>query len=150
VEVCDGTDNDGDGLVDEISADNVACNGCMLAQRNDRAYFFCEIAGDWLTARPQCQALGADLVAIEDQTENDFIFANTGYDAWIGFSDEAQEDTWIWVDGTPVTYTNWGGNAPNDGAGGEDCGEMLDGGEWNDDRCTDSIAGFVCWAPHTL
>jgi len=36
---------------------------------------------------------------------------------FIGFTDRAKEGTYIWVDDTALSYTNWGNNDPNDDDG---------------------------------
>ena len=95
----------------------------------------------WTVAQATAVTLGGNLAIINDQLENDWIAQTFGQPGvadrqiWIGMTDQAQEGTWVWIDGTPVGYTNWAPNEPNDGAGGEDYG-MIDyhsaTGEWND------------------
>ncbi|KAK2150498.1 hypothetical protein LSH36_403g03006 [Paralvinella palmiformis] len=36
---------------------------------------------------------------------------------FIGFTDRAKEGTYVWVDDTALSYTNWGNNDPNDDDG---------------------------------
>ena len=95
----------------------------------------------WTAAQTAAIALGGNLVTIDDAIENDWVATTFGQPGvedrqiWIGMTDQAQEGTWVWIDGSPVGYTNWAANEPNDGAGGEDYG-MIDyhsaTGEWND------------------
>lgn len=49
---------------------------------------------------------------------------------WIGLSDEAQEDTWIWDSGEAIAYRNWGVYEPNGGRH-ENYAEMRHDGLWN-------------------
>ena len=55
---------------------------------------------------------------------------------------------WIWVDETPVDYSNWGGPQPDNAGGAEYCLEFIHGGagKWNDARCTgkQSLTGHIC------
>jgi hypothetical protein len=54
---------------------------------------------------------------------------------WIGFNDRVTEDVWVWENGSPDSYTNWGGVEPNDWQG-EDCGIMnTPVGDWADFPC---------------
>ena len=39
---------------------------------------------------------------------------------WIGMTDAVTENTWVWSDGEPVTYTNWKGGEPNNWLEGEE------------------------------
>jgi hypothetical protein len=59
---------------------------------------------------------------------------------WLGGSDLKVEGTFVWEhSGNPVTYTHWGGNAPDNNGDNEDCIHMrcsLANGEWNDGICT--------------
>jgi len=48
-----------------------------------------------------------------------------------------------WVDWSNGTYTNWAGGEPNNDDGEEYCGQMYDGGTWNDKDCGDSLP-YVC------
>ena len=91
----------------------------------------------WTDAKNIATNLGGYLVAIDDETENQWIrdqMSNNGYDwesVWIGFTDEANEGIFEWVNGSQSTYTNWNHGEPNN-AGGEDYTELLNNGKWND------------------
>ncbi len=52
---------------------------------------------------------GAYLVTINDEAEQKWLsglFRNHLY--WIGLSDAKKEGEWVWQNGEPVTYSNWG------------------------------------------
>ena len=60
----------------------------------------------WNNAKANCRSLGAELIKIDSEVENDFIkstfLTSDGVVYWIGMSDQVQEGTWVWVaDGTP-------------------------------------------------
>ncbi len=99
------------------------------------------VSGDWSQAENLAIALGGHLVTINDQAEQDWLLLNFSKVVryWIGFTDTQSEDTFVWVSGEPITYTNWAEREPNDywpDEGGEDYAAMNwnldDGGTWND------------------
>ena len=60
-------------------------------------------------AKDRAAAAGAYLVAINDEVEQKWLlgfFGNHLY--WIGLSDAEKEGEWVWQNGEPLTYTNWG------------------------------------------
>ena len=60
-------------------------------------------------ARNQAVSHGAYLVTINDENEQKWlsgVFGNHLY--WIGLSDTNTEGQWVWENGEPLTYTNWG------------------------------------------
>ena len=62
-------------------------------------------------AKNRAAAEGASLVAINDAAEQEWLsglFGNHLY--WIGLSDTKKEGEWVWQNGEPLTYTNWGDN----------------------------------------
>lgn len=67
---------------------------------------------------------------------------------WIGSKDDKKEQTWYWVDGTPMTFTNHEDNDKNDR---EDCGLVhLKGehkGQWDDSHCSEHHHPFLCKIP---
>ncbi|XP_034546802.1 CD209 antigen-like protein E [Notolabrus celidotus] len=99
-------------------------------------YYISTEKKSWTSSREDCIAKGADLVIIDSQEEKDFLsgLASSGANIWIGLTDNVQEGTWMWVDGSRVTTTYWGDGQPNS-EGNQDCGEMVKKGEWNDDIC---------------
>lgn len=94
-------------------------------------------------AQSFAQTLGANLVSVQSQTENDCILSSlntlgqTGV-IWIGFSDEITEGSFVWYDQAPITYTNWAPGEPNQ-SGNEDCVQIYptgpNPGMWNDLSC---------------
>ncbi|CAJ1059160.1 CD209 antigen-like protein E [Xyrichtys novacula] len=105
-------------------------------------YFVSTAKKNWAASREDCKAQGADLVVINSEEEKDFVTGLVnGPEDWIGLTDSAQEGSWMWVDGTPVTTTYWSGGQPNSSKGDQDCGEMWKDskqkkGLWNDEDCS--------------
>ncbi|RKU21601.1 hypothetical protein C6499_21615 [Candidatus Poribacteria bacterium] len=65
--------------------------------------------GSLKDAKNRAAAEGASLVAINDAAEQKWLlglFGNHLY--WIGLSDAEKEGEWVWQNGEPLTYTNWG------------------------------------------
>lgn len=65
--------------------------------------------GSWTNAENNAIALGGHLVTINDAAEEAWLRTIFGWQPryWIGFTDAAQEGTWVWSSGEAVTYTNW-------------------------------------------
>ncbi|RXN20961.1 galactose-specific lectin nattectin-like protein [Labeo rohita] len=57
----------------------------------------------------------------------------------------AEENSWLWSDGSLYDYTNWCAWEPNNTGSVEDCGEInwTSNRCWNDRDCSNSI-GYVC------
>ena len=95
----------------------------------------------------KCQAIGGDLVSINSQKENDFLYdnfvakqgdysANKGNHVWIGATDANNEGKWRWVNGDKWTFSQWASNQPDNALSGENYGSFLyrGNGTWNDAR----------------
>lgn len=149
-EVCDAADNDCDGGTDEWpAAMDGPCFDCTAKEYEAHIYYLCEDPLAWEEARAACQALQTDLIVIGDPAENIFLreWLSFGVDrVWLGLSDIAVEDTFVWVDGSPLGYEEWMIGDPNDGESGEpgsaDCTAMIGPldppytGRWRDQVCT--------------
>lgn len=62
----------------------------------------------------------------------------------MGLNDLGSEGAYKWSDGSPLSYTNYAPNEPNDWMGLEDCLEMRRyDGKWNDQSCGRKQP-FVC------
>ena len=86
----------------------------VIRPENDHAYKRIQCA-DWEDAQAQATAEGAYLVTINDETEQKWLqVVFGGQPSWIGLNDIAQEGEWVWDNGEPVNYTNWGLQEPND------------------------------------
>jgi len=89
------------------------------------------------------ESLGANLISIQSQAENDCVLnalnaIGESGTIWIGLNDVATEGTFVWYDQSPVGYTNWATGEPNQ-SGNEDCVQIFPGGSepgrWNDLDC---------------
>lgn len=94
----------------------------------------------WTSARHRCLQYGGDLISLHSPDEFNFILtlANAHhlmYSAFSGLNDRNTEGGYVWSDGSPVQYTNWGVNQPDNFHSQEDCVEVFGDGTWNDVSC---------------
>lgn len=91
-------------------------------------------AATWADAKAACEAIGAHLLVIGDVAENGEMDGQLAGAHWIGYTDAAKENTFVWVNGATSSYKSWpGGTVPqNDPL---DCAVLQDGGAWADLDC---------------
>jgi len=151
VEACDLIDNNCNNRVD----DN-ACEGCISGWlENDftHPYQVCLNTSpqDFQGARNACRAnAGYDLLILETEAESTLVreeLINNDNRGWfIGLTDLAQEGNFVWVDGSPLTYTTaFRPNEPNNAGAIEHCVEIRVEG-WNDIPCDNIAIQWVCEA----
>lgn len=104
----------------------------------------------WHEAKRKCESMGGYLAIVGSREEDEFLASLSRSHVWIGASDEQEEGSWTWLDGTPVEYANWDSDEPNN-AKNPKTGQrenylmMSKYGKWND-LSADSpiIHGFIC------
>ena len=92
----------------------------VMNPSNGHAYrsIHCESRED---AQAEAMSEGAYLVSINDAAEQEWlvtVFGTAPY--WIGLADTEKEGEWKWMNGDPVTYTNWAPDEPSDSDHGEE------------------------------
>ncbi|XP_070544263.1 perlucin-like protein [Ptychodera flava] len=136
------------------SSDSVLCDCAEYV-------FFKELA-DWVTANDACTANGGRLAEIHDREtdvlirqtinnpDNNLKDGLTGY--WIGLTDRASENTFVWTSGQELedcSYENWVRNEPNNNTkknvDGQDCVQLWArrGFRWDDAYCNKE-KGYIC------
>ena len=121
------------------------------------------------------EKFGTSLASVHDQYDQalvegvcklvDTAKEQYGDDCWIGATDAAVEDQWVWTDGTHFDFGEdlsgsvwpWGQNGalnePNNNNGNEDCVELRSAHEfdWNDQLCGPGTRQyFVCNLPSEI
>ena len=121
--------------------------GPIVNPANGHAYYLLAPSG-WTAAEAAARGWGGHLATVGNDAENSWIwetFAPLGTSPfWIGFTDAAQEGSFVWVSGEPTSYTNWwtqGGQPSNDG-GVENYTEIKNY-VWNDNIESALLAGIV-------
>merc|ERR1711868_14683 len=105
-------------------------SGYTLA--GSRCYKLVTSSSNYLQAVLGCERMGASLATVNSQVEQDAVFALTGASgAWIGLTDFLNEGTFSWVDESPVTFTKWRVNQPNNGNNNQHCTQIRPDGDWD-------------------
>ncbi len=150
-EVCDGEDNDCDGLIDEPAGSSaLECGGCEARVIGSSAYWFCQDEIQWEEARGHCESLGAHLIILNSEAEQSEVFAQSPIEYfWLGLTDAEVEGTFRWVDGsTPADhgFENWPANDGNEGIA--DCvyTQTDSTAGWNIVTCEGSFVQWTCEA----
>ena len=113
------------------------------------SYFISNTDLSWIESSTSAVANGGHLAVIPNAAANALVQSVVTESTWIGFSDAAEEGNWAWVNGAPVTYTNWSSGEPNN-ASNEDYGSILTTGAWNDATNTFVLPYFFQLAPAGL
>jgi hypothetical protein len=121
------------------------CNTCKCAAgetfNGGHCYSVASSAKKFSNARGDCtgKGLGWDLAEVGSSSENTFVqtLVGSGNEGWIGINDQSDVGNWIWANGNPAPYTNWGKQPDNGHGSDEDCA-YLDGltGMWSDASCS--------------
>ncbi|KAG7230829.1 hypothetical protein INR49_019643, partial [Caranx melampygus] len=107
----------------------------------------------WFEARGWCQQHFKDIVAVQNQEENDFINNLVPYNSkyyWIGVHKVAEEWTWEETNKiVPNDLQNWATDEP-DNIAGQDCVEIYikrdkDTAKWNNEKCRQR-KGTICYS----
>ncbi|XP_040923077.1 C-type lectin domain family 10 member A-like isoform X2 [Toxotes jaculatrix] len=119
------------------------CKKCHDSWRQfeTKCYYFSSRVLSWSSSRAWCRTQGGDLLIINSEQEQNFVFdasralEQSGTRLWIGMTDAEDEGDWRWVDGSKVTsdvkywLSRQGmGTEPDDwkldDPSGEDCGHI--------------------------
>uniref|UniRef100_A0A7E4VMC0 EGF-like domain-containing protein n=1 Tax=Panagrellus redivivus TaxID=6233 RepID=A0A7E4VMC0_PANRE len=114
---------------------------------NGYCYRFFAAPTTWDNAQTACSNSGAHLASILNKDVENFLYnsANTNT-FWTGLNDKAANGTFVWDQGTDTplgigSYTNWGTNQPNLGAG--QCVSANKNDKWVVGDCSNQYA-YVC------
>ena len=139
-EVCDGRDNDQDGVIDDgLDDGSGACDACVYHGMDDRQFLFCREPATFEQAEARCQAAGGHL-GYPDDTGSTYLVWFHAWPVlepwWLGATDAAEEGRWVDMEGTPLRPP-WGGGEPSGGAA-ENCAAW-DGTSfsWTAEACGD-------------
>ncbi|XP_052423973.1 C-type lectin domain family 4 member E isoform X4 [Carassius gibelio] len=109
---------------------------------------------NWTESRRDCLKKGADLIIINNRTEQDFVMNITNRtEFWIGATDTDVEGSWKWVDGSNMTsgFRFWatGGEVNEPGGGKEENCAVSHSIQWpnikgcHDVKCNDAYH-WIC------
>ena len=105
----------------KLDSDKLTCSGAFcyfIVHQNQR----CNDCGDnpwvsvWQSQEAACQSQGGHLASIHSEAEGKVVaeLCNAAVDptpafrgCWIGLNDINTEDTWVWSDGSGVTFKSW-------------------------------------------
>ncbi|TFK09505.1 Collectin-46 [Platysternon megacephalum] len=92
-----------------------------------------------------CAKAGGALACPHNHAENTALreILKDSERAYLGMSDVQTEGKFLYLNGEPVTYTNWEMGEPNNNKN-EDCVAMYDNGKWNDIDCSKSEMLIIC------
>ncbi|XP_050960353.1 CD209 antigen-like protein C isoform X1 [Labeo rohita] len=113
---------------------------------SERVCLFISNELNWADSRQYCRDHGGDLVIINTEEKQRFIFSLVEERVWIGLSDREQEGNMKWVDNSPLNEGFWLGGEPNNQDGNEDCVELIPShpvlNSWNDLPCSKMKKGI--------
>lgn len=125
-------DDDSEPVV--VEAAPKTANGIVY---NGSEYVLTDRRVSWATAQAQAEAIGGNLVTINNANEEAWLRSQFGGNQsfWLGINDRAREGNFEWVSGEAVDYTHWAGNGP-DNYYNQDYGVIewsgAEGSQWQD------------------
>ncbi|KAK2859585.1 hypothetical protein Q5P01_004205 [Channa striata] len=127
-------------------------SGWTPAARRSVCYKLYKKQGDlkktWHEAKDFCKAIGGDLMSIHSMQDLNNAPFHASDAAWIGFSFLGTNQGFVWTDGSPNDFENWGFGEPNNYNDNEHCAEVqfYYGRHWNDRYC-EAYNDWLCQIP---
>jgi Lectin C-type domain len=130
------------GACQHASSCDPSDRSCSYALHAGHGYWLCAAAVSYTAAQSECERIGASIVTIDDQSEQDFLWAHGMRDTWIGYT--AADGGWRWA-AEASQYEDWAQGEP-DGGPSDACAALdaAHGGQWESRACADSTSGFAC------
>lgn len=132
--------------IDENELSNIPADA---KQYNSHMYKVYRQKLSWNEAKEKCEKLGGHLATITSSDEQSFIeqlCRNKG-ELWIGLR-RVNDNSFAWVTGEQVSFTNWGGGEPNNYWQLDYPGENTVAArpDWNDyhENNLENISGYIC------
>lgn len=100
----------------ESSPPSVAA-GPFINPANGHSYYLLD-PSDWNAARFKAMSLGGDLAVVNERPESVWIrqtfdsAAGAASDYWLGLTSEQLRNELLWVNGAPLTFTDWETSPP--------------------------------------
>jgi Cu/Ag efflux protein CusF len=110
----------------------------------------------WVAAQQRCQSMGGHLPVLSNKAKAEFLVRlaqRSGLPkdrmdgVWIGATDKDEEGEWVWVDGSPMKYSDWFPNQPNNKQNSEHYAMVwIEKGKWCDQPVSSQqhTTYFVC------
>jgi hypothetical protein len=123
------------------------CSDGVLDAAQTTCYLVGAVPTNWQAARASCEQWQGALVKIDSPAEDKLVGELVTLGTWLGASDTLTENVFVWTDGSPITFGNWGPAQP-DAFPGPDCIEKRTtvGGAWYDQPCFNERL-YVCEKP---
>jgi len=130
----------------EASPESACADGVVSADQST-CYRASVVDATWQDARSACLTWQGALVKVESALEDAFVGGLVSTALWLGGSDTDVENVYVWTDGSPITFGNWGVGQP-DAFPGPDCIEKrkTPGELWYDLPCY-NLRAYVCEKP---
>jgi hypothetical protein len=145
-----GCSVEGEGAVESCVIDG---SDWVENPANEHWYALTPMAVPWIEANLYAKTVCGYLVTINDAAETDWLVTESGLlngqaRLWTGLNDAVFENSFSWVGGGTLSYTNWQGGTPLDNNDGRDFVSILgnalsSSGQWRVDDGNTSYAAIV-------
>jgi hypothetical protein len=101
-----------------VTAHAAVLTGPVVNPANGHSYLLLD-HNSWTASEAEAIALGGHLATMNDAAENQFVcatfatFGGVDRPLWIGLTDQAEEGTYVWTSGEPITFATWEDGEPN-------------------------------------
>lgn len=98
-----------------VDCGGTTCDPCSVSE-----VLYTELRGGdaglglgWVASKNDCLSMGMTLPVIHSQEMLDELYEHVDSTViWIGLTDSEEEEEYVWVDGSSLTFENWGEREP--------------------------------------
>uniref|UniRef100_A0A8C3FNL5 Mannose binding lectin 2 n=1 Tax=Chrysemys picta bellii TaxID=8478 RepID=A0A8C3FNL5_CHRPI len=123
----------------------ICLHDCIFGSVGKKTFMSTGTKDSFKNGKSLCAKAGVALACPHNHAENTALqeILKDSEQAYLGMSDVQTEGKFLYLNGEPVTYTNWNTGEPNDNKN-EVCVAIYDNGKWNDIVCSNSEMLIIC------